>query len=148
MSGNGERATQAEKPASAAPATYRPAPNTAWLATLRRQFATGAGVFDARTPDPMAGCITNQGAATVATTQYDGALRRWVTLGGKMDKAFVNDELVCLGGHGVAIQCVEPTEALGCFHGDVLEATGALVGRCAACKVERCVVGQGNRDHG
>jgi hypothetical protein len=34
---------------------------------VRRLFDSGAGVFEAMKPEPMAGCITNQGAATVAS---------------------------------------------------------------------------------
>ena len=44
---------------------YRPRPHTVWLARLRRQFLSGVGVRDAAKPDPMAGCMTKSGAATV-----------------------------------------------------------------------------------
>jgi hypothetical protein len=37
------------------------------LPRLRRPFFSGVGVFRAMKPAPMAGCITNQGAATVTT---------------------------------------------------------------------------------
>lgn len=46
-------------------ARYRPDPNTAWFATLLRQFLAGVGVLDEAMPAPIAGCMTSQGAATV-----------------------------------------------------------------------------------
>mgnify|MGYP000638510072 CR=1 FL=1 len=43
-------------PATAA--AYSPPPNTAWLATLRRQFFSGDGVLEAKKPAPIAGNAT------------------------------------------------------------------------------------------
>ena len=54
---------------------YRPKPKTVWLAKLRRQFLSGVGVRDAAKPEPMAGCITSSGAATVQTPTANAGSR-------------------------------------------------------------------------
>jgi hypothetical protein len=54
-----------------------------------------------------------------------GAAR--VAEGGEVGEALVDDELVGLGGHGVAVQAVELAEAV-VFHRDVLEGAGTFEG--------------------
>ena len=51
-------------------ARYRPSPKTLWLARLLSRFFAGAGVRDDAMPAPMAGCMTSQGAATVAMPMH------------------------------------------------------------------------------
>ena len=48
--------------ATSVAARYSPAPNTAWLARLRRQFCRGAAVRDEAIPAPIAGCSTKDSA--------------------------------------------------------------------------------------
>jgi hypothetical protein len=83
------------------------------------------------------------GAGAITAAEDDGSAWRGVFEGGEVGKAFVDHELVGLGGHGVAVEAVELAKGCRVFHRDVLEAAAHLDWWGAGMERERRVGRQG-----